>query len=363
MEVKSFSQFEHLPSVCNELFKSAAVESPFLSREWFELLAAHVLDPGDELFLIVAFTDEGDAACILPLLRPKNAAYLLPIKRLRALQNFYTPDFRPLMLAGAAGVEGMAAIAHHLSSKGCSIDVVDVGPIPRDESAFEIYQRAMSEAGFSSKAYFRFGNHYLLLNGQNYKDYMSELPSQLRHTLVRKGRRLDREKKSNYRLVTKLADVSAAAEAYDVIYRESWKRPEPYPNFMEGLMTVAAHKGWLRLGLLYIDGEPAASHLWFIAGDTAYIYKLAYRACYQKYSPGTLLMGWMMEQAIDKEGVRKVDFLTGDDVYKSDWMSHRSELWGILAMNQESWCGQALALREKLFSYAASKMRAGTKQI
>ncbi len=363
MEVKLFLQFEHLPSACNALFESAAAESPFLSREWFELLAAHVLDIGDELFLIVAFTDEGNAACILPLFRPGSSAHLVSVKRLRALQNFYTPDFRPLMRAGAVGIEGMIAIAYHLSSTGCSIDAVDIGPMLRAESAFEIYQRAMSEAGFSSKAYFRFGNHYLLLNGQSYKDYMSELPSQLRHTLVRKGRRLDREKESNYQLVTKPADVSVAAEAYDVIYRESWKRQEPYPNFMKRLMTMAAHKGWLRLGLLYIDGEPAASHLWFIAGDTAYIYKLAYRKCYQKYSPGTLLMGWMMKQAIDKEGVRKVDFLTGDDAYKSDWMSHRSELWGILAMNQGTWCGRALALREKLYSYAAGKIDAHVRRI
>ncbi|MCF6353733.1 MAG: GNAT family N-acetyltransferase [Candidatus Polarisedimenticolaceae bacterium] len=363
MEVKSFLQFEHLPSACNALFESAAAESPFLSREWFEHLAANALDPGDEIVLIVAFTNEGEAACILPLLRPGSSAHLVSIKRLGALQNFYTPDFRPLMRAGVAGVEGMAAIAHYLSSRCCSIDVVDIGPIPKDESAFEIYQKAVNEAGFSSKAYFRFGNHYLLLKGQSYKAYMSELPSQLRHTLVRKGRRLDREKTVEYRLVTELADVPAAAQAYDVIYRESWKRPEPYPDFMEGLMAMAADKGWLRLGLLCIDGEPAASHLWFISGDIAYIYKLAYRERYQKYSPGTLLMGWMMEQAIDKEGVHKVDFLTGDDRYKSDWMSHRSELWGILAMNQGTWCGKAIALREKLYSYAAGKMRADVRQI
>jgi len=31
--------------------------------------------------------------------------------------------------------------------------------------------------------------------------------------------------------------------------------------------------------------------------------------------------------------VEKIDYLSGDDSYKRDWMSHRRELWGILALN------------------------------
>lgn len=40
-----------------------------------------------------------------------------------------------------------------------------------------------------------------------------------------------------------------------------------------------------------------------------------------------------MEHVIDVDRVREVDYLTGDDAYKKDWMSHRRERWGIIAMN------------------------------
>jgi hypothetical protein len=38
----------------------------------------------------------------------------------------------------------------------------------------------------------------------------------------------------------------------------------------------------------------------------------------------------MLEHALGGDKVSEVDYLTGDDNYKSNWMSHRRERW-------ESW--------------------------
>jgi CelD/BcsL family acetyltransferase involved in cellulose biosynthesis len=51
----------------------------------------------------------------------------------------------------------------------------------------------------------------------------------------------------------------------------------------------------------------------------------------------------MMEYVLDVDRVREVDYLTGDDKYKQDWMTHRRERWGILAMNPRTLRG-ALAI-------------------
>jgi CelD/BcsL family acetyltransferase involved in cellulose biosynthesis len=51
----------------------------------------------------------------------------------------------------------------------------------------------------------------------------------------------------------------------------------------------------------------------------------------------------MMQQAIDVDRVREVDYLTGDDAYKRDWMSHSRERHGIVAYNLRSARGLALA--------------------
>ena len=44
-------------------------------------------------------------------------------------------------------------------------------------------------------------------------------------------------------------------------------------------------------------------------------------------------MAHMLRHVIDEDRVEVVDFLQGDDPYKQDWMSHRRERWGVLAMN------------------------------
>jgi CelD/BcsL family acetyltransferase involved in cellulose biosynthesis len=53
----------------------------------------------------------------------------------------------------------------------------------------------------------------------------------------------------------------------------------------------------------------------------------------------------MMEHAIDVEHVNEVDYLTGDDRYKKDWMSQRRERWGILALNPRSLRGAVAIAR------------------
>ena len=40
-----------------------------------------------------------------------------------------------------------------------------------------------------------------------------------------------------------------------------------------------------------------------------------------------------MQHVIDTDHVEEVDYLTGDDAYKQDWMSHRRERIGLVAFN------------------------------
>ncbi len=49
----------------------------------------------------------------------------------------------------------------------------------------------------------------------------------------------------------------------------------------------------------------------------------------------------------------EIDYLTGDDAYKSAWMSHRRERIGVLACNLRSARGLLAAAREKAASLSA----------
>ena len=56
----------------------------------------------------------------------------------------------------------------------------------------------------------------------------------------------------------------------------------------------------------------------------------------------------LMKHVLAHDNVTEVDFLTGDDLYKKNWMSHRRERWGIIAYNPKTLGGAAGFLREVL---------------
>jgi CelD/BcsL family acetyltransferase involved in cellulose biosynthesis len=52
-----------------------------------------------------------------------------------------------------------------------------------------------------------------------------------------------------------------------------------------------------------------------------------YDQAWKQYSPGSILTRYLMEHVIDRDQVEVIDFLTGNDSYKQDWMSERRERW------------------------------------
>ena len=151
------------------------------------------------------------------------------------------------------------------------------------------------------------------------------------------SRKLDRTVRSRMVFLTSKEGLQAGMDDYERIYNASWRdHPEPYPEFMRGLATIAAEQGWLRLGILYVDNEPAAAQFWITHAGVASIYKICYDERFGKLSLGTILTARMMEYALDVDKVSEVDYLSGDDEYKSQWMSHRRERWGLMAFNPRS---------------------------
>jgi hypothetical protein len=119
---------------------------------------------------------------------------------------------------------------------------------------------------------------------------------------------------------------------FERVYNLSWKQPEPYPEFIPSLCRLAARLGWLRLGLLNVEGQTIAAQLWFVVNGRALIYKIAYDQAHAALSAGAVLTADMIRRVIDGEG-QEVDYLSGDDSYKRHWMSRRRERFGIIAFN------------------------------
>ena len=62
---------------------------------------------------------------------------------------------------------------------------------------------------------------------------------------------------------------------YNTIYKASWQGGERFTGFVPALVNMV-QPGWLRLAILYIDGQPAAGQIWFVVHGKACIFRLAY---------------------------------------------------------------------------------------
>ncbi len=354
--VKIYQSLTDLPAQYGQLFAENAKESFFHSLPWFQNFCSAALDPGDQLRIFAA--ELGDPAqtpaAALVLRYQPSATRGLGARTLSSLTNFYTSLYAPLRSASKDSKGALELLARAVQEDSAEWDAVDLKWLDGDSRVFHELQQAFRSAGMVVQTYFCAGNWFLPVNGKSYQQYLESLRSSVRNIARSKNRKIERSGRARVEIATKLEGLEPFVKAYEQIYASSWKVPEPYPQFILGLIRTCANQGWLRLGVAYVDGQPAAAQIWIVANGTASIYKIAYAKRFADLSIGSFLTMRMMEYALDVDHVREVDYLTGDDKYKQDWMSHRRERWGILALNPRTFRG-ALAVARHVGGRAAKR--------
>lgn len=313
MKFTCYSDWNQLPDSADALFEVCAKDSVFFSRPWFETVSAAVLD--NEQTLVLACVLAGNKVmAILPLMKSAgNTGY--------ALRHRYTPHFSLLISAEdqeqvlACLVEGMSQLP---------LNALLLEPVADNDNKLTGLLHVMEAAGYHCEYTFRHYNWIYRVHGQSYQAYIAARPAKLRNTISRKQRKLQREHGYDIRLYTG-AEVPRAMSDYYAVYRSSWKANEQYASFMDDIVTDFSRAGWIRLAVLYIKDKPAAAQLWFVHHRKASIFRLFYDEAWKSYSPGSILTSYLMEYVIDTDKVEEIDFLTGNEAYKQDWMSERRE--------------------------------------
>lgn len=317
----------------------------FYTLPWFENLARYGLAPQAgqtppcQLLLV---QDAASASLVcLPLLGGRN---------LQSLSNYYSSLYGPLVWTMenpaqlAIAPATWRAIGQHLQQHPARWPVITLSPLDLDAPFIEPLQTGLKQAGYWTGRFFCFGNWYLVVAQRSFATYAANLPSALRHSIERGQRRLSQQGTWGIH-IQQSPDVGLeeAIAHFVHVYNQSWKSAEPNPQFIPQLIRMAAAQGWLRLGVLMLDGQAIAAQLWLVKSGKASIYKLAYVKGFERLSAGSVLTHALMRQVIDIDQVAEVDYLTGDDAYKRDWMSHRRERWGLVAFNPRTLRGLWLA--------------------
>ena len=340
MHIRCFEDFRALHTACPTLQAETHTGELFETLDWFELLARHAMPAATRLQLLAA-TDDTAATLCLPLLYQG--------KDLASLSNYYSGIFGPLVsndLPAPWQRTALETLCRHLRSSHPRPGTLRLYPIDPAGQFFHDLRDALSAAGYRVGHYFCFGNWHIATSGLTFADYFAQRPSAVRNTVRRGRNRLDRAGPWHITIHTQAgAALEQAIADFEAIYRRSWKPAESYPGFVSELCRLAARRGWLRLGVLSRDGVAIASQIWLFDNGKASIFKLAYDPAAARYSPGSVLTAALMEHALDRDAAREIDYLSGDDAYKQDWMSQRRERHALIAFDLTTARGLFAALR------------------
>ena len=255
-----------------------------------------------------------------------------------ALGNYYSCLYGPV--GAAEALQSLSAAQWRAAAQALRAlpgsAVVRLQPLDGGSAWLAALEAGLRGNGFWVDRFFCFGNWYQPVPAGGFGPYWAQRPSALRHSVERGRRRLGKAGRWHIAICTGDSagtELDQALAAYESVYAQSWKAPEPCPGFVPGLVRTAAQQGWLRLGVLWLNGRPLAAQLWLVQGGKANIYKLAYVEGQEKLSAGSVLTAALMQHSMDVDRVQEVDYLTGDDAYKADWMAQRRERVGLVAFD------------------------------
>jgi hypothetical protein len=312
----------------------AAQASLYDRIDWLRLTQAHILPDAP----IVAVAGAGENRCWL-FVRPTGR------RGAQAYVSWYTLAFRPVFVGDPAmHAPLLTAAARALRRR---FDGLTLAPLPSD--AADLTQRAFAAAGWRTMRSEATANWVAHTAGQDFAAYWAKRPSRLRNTVRRKVRAAD--------LAIKILDRfdADAWRAYEAVYIASWKPAEGSPAFLRAFAEQEGAAGTLRLGIARRNGDPVACQFWTVERGVATIHKLAHLETERASSPGTVLSEAMFRHVIDRDRPMTIDFGTGDDPYKADWMDERRMLYRLTCHDRGSIGGLARTARAAL----ARRLRRG----
>jgi CelD/BcsL family acetyltransferase involved in cellulose biosynthesis len=284
--------------------KAAPFQRPGWMRAWWEAFGSGRLE-------IVTLRD-GPGGPLVALI-----ALHQRLGRSLSASNWHTPEFGMV----AADQDAAAALAATLFERRpfeLSLAFVD-GSAPE----LEPYRAAATAARYRVLERTLERSPYVTTTGTWEAFARERLSRNRRSQLGRARRRLEREGK----VELELADGSERleellTEAFRV-EASGWKaaegtaiasRPETL-RFYQEIARWAAGQGWLRIAFLRLDGRALATMLLLETGGVLYYLKGGYDPVFERFSPGVVLLGSVIEHAFGS-GIERVELLGGDERYK-----------------------------------------------
>lgn len=333
----SFAGLEH---EWNELAQACGDELFYrheFVRVWIDNFAS-----GQRLRVLLVREPSGRLVGALPLLERREVLYGVPLRQLIATANAHSCRFD--LLARAPGPVSHALLEYlRADDRWDALRLVDV---PEAGAGWALLSAAR-EQGFPSGSWSSLDSPYIELPA-SYEELSARQHPKFKANCRRRRKKLEGLGKVEFEKVTGGPMLDAALEEGFWLEQSGWKgsngtamaQARDTHGFYVELARTAKHYGALSLSFLRVDGRAVAFHFALEHGGRYLLLKPGYDEAISECSPGQLLMENVVADCIAR-GLRELDFLGPDMVWKRDW-TDRSRRHGWIYLFRDSALGRAL---------------------
>ncbi len=316
----NLQDLEPLAKSWNQLVIESASHVPFLRHEyltsWWQTLGGGEWESGD-LFVVVAYAENSDLKGIAPLFFTKNLdgkpalMFLGSIEISDYLDVIARPDdlssFIPALLEYLTGPEVPAW------------EVIDLYNFLDDSPTLEVLKDAASRLGLTYTQE-QLQPAPIVMLPDDWDTYLAGIQKKQRHEIRRKIRRAETAPEGiRWYIVEEEATLDDEIEAFLKLMAYDPAKENFLTDVMRTQMKAAVHTafraGWLQLAFLEVGGEKAAAYLNFDYANQLWVYNSGLNFEMGYYSPGWVLLGYLIQWAIDNKRTA-LDFMRGDEDYK-----------------------------------------------
>ncbi|MDR3553673.1 MAG: GNAT family N-acetyltransferase [Syntrophobacteraceae bacterium] len=325
--VNDEAEFCELRDPWNHLLKTSTADTVYLTWEWSHTWW-EIFKEEKELFIILV-EEGGRLIGIAPFYLSKSRFFGL--RNLRHVELLGSTDvcseYLDLIILKGREPEVVCAVLNCLYRKQYrKWDVLNIVSMLEDSPNWQWIKGYLRLHGHDYGVYDSREHLYIQLP-DTMDEYMQMLDGKMREGLRRKQKKLMRKYSINLTKQAICEDIVSHFVTFLDLHAKRWsvkegvihaKNRSKHLAFHKKIVNLFCDNGWLCLVFLKANEQTLAGQYDFVYGGTLYYHSVAFDPDWAHYSPGSVLLLMVLENAIEKK-FSKFDFLRGMEDYKAHW--------------------------------------------
>lgn len=325
-----------------ELWRRVGRSNPFTHPAWVLAWVDHLAGPIQPQ--VVTLREGGDLVGLAPL----GLSRVGPWRRLVPL-GWPEADYPDFLIDGDASA-GMELLVERLLEDSWSwLEMTD---LPEESPLRPALEAALERAGLEVRSQRAMECPRLVID-RPWEEFWGAKKRKFRYNLRRSLRLLGQEAGLvSYEIMVDGPEIAARLGQAMGIHADRWARrhtrtifSQPRGRaFFQTALAGLAQEGLVRLDLMRAGERLVAFSLSFVSPATWYYYIPGFDPQFSRYSPGTLLLWRLVEQA-HRDGAKTFDLMKGEEGYKDRWATGSGWTVNLLAVRPGGWHRMGLGLR------------------